>query len=122
MGNGKKILIVDDCSTTRKILSSMIKSIGYSPVAAMNGFDALEKLAQNDISLMVTDLNMPQMDGLELIKNIRESDDYKGIPIIMVTTESDERDREQGMEAGADVYVTKPVTSQRLTYEIKKLL
>ncbi|MBI5328534.1 MAG: response regulator [Deltaproteobacteria bacterium] len=118
----KNILIVDDCGTTRKLLSYMIKVAGHNAVGAVNGFDALEKLAQNDIALVVTDLNMPQMDGLELVKNIRGDDIYKNIPVIMLTTEAGERDKEIGFQAGVNIYMTKPVTSKWLAYQIEKLL
>lgn len=118
----KSILIVDDCDTTRKLICYMVKGAGYNPVAAVNGFDALEKLAQNEISLVLTDLNMPQMDGLELVRNIKSDDAYKGVPVIMLTTESSERDKEVGLKAGVDIYMTKPVTSKWLAYQIQKLL
>ncbi|MBI5682313.1 MAG: response regulator [Deltaproteobacteria bacterium] len=118
----KNILIVDDCDTTRKLISYMVKGAGYNPIGAVNGFDALEKLAQNEISLVVTDLNMPQMDGLELARNIKTDENYKGMPVIMLTTESSEKDKETGLQAGVDVYMTKPVTSKWLAYQIQKLL
>ncbi len=118
----KTILVVDDSDTTRKLISYMVKSMGYKTVGAVNGLDALEKLAQNDIALVLTDLNMPQMDGLELAKSIRGDDNYKEMPIIMISTESEEEDRKKGMEAGVDQYLTKPVTSKWLSYQIGKLL
>lgn len=118
----QNILIVDDCDTTRKLLSYMIKSAGHNPVAAVNGLDALEKLAQNNISLVLTDLNMPQMDGLELTKTIKSDDNYKHLPIIMISTEAAEQDKERGMKAGVNVYMTKPVTSKWLGYQLEKLL
>jgi len=118
----KTILVVDDSDTTRKLISYMVKGIGYKTVGAVNGLDALEKLARNDIALVLTDLNMPQMDGLELAKSIREDDNYKEIPIIMISTESRDEARKKGIEAGVNRYLTKPVTSKRLGYQIEKLL
>ncbi len=118
----KNILIVDDCDTTRKILTYMVKGAGHSPVGAINGLDALEKLAQNEISLVVTDLNMPQMDGFELVESMRENPDLKHIPIIMITTEADALKEEKGKDAGVDIFMSKPVTSKWLSYQIMKLV
>ncbi|MEE8575370.1 MAG: response regulator [Thermodesulfobacteriota bacterium] len=116
------ILVVDDCATTRKIVSYMVKSGGYNPVLAVNGLDALEKMAQHQIALIVTDLNMPQMDGFELVKNVKESPETSSIPVIMITTEGDELKKDAGLDVGVDIFMTKPVTSKWLTYQIKKLL
>ena len=118
----KNILVVDDCDTTRKILSYMVKGAGLNPIGAMNGLDALEKLAQNDIAVVVTDLNMPQMDGFELVTNIRDNQTLKDIPIIMVTTEADELKKNMGISAGVDIFMSKPVTSKWLTYQLRKLI
>lgn len=119
---GKTILIVDDCETTRKLLSYMVKGAGYNTIVAVNGIDALEKLAQNDISLVITDLNMPQMDGLELVRTMRNESSYSNIPVIMISTESGDKDREMGIRAGVNIYMTKPVTSRWLAYQIAKLI
>ena len=118
----KNILIVDDCDTTRKLLSFMIKGGGHNPIPASNGIDALEKLAQNEIHLVLTDLNMPQMDGLELVKAMRSDDNYKNIPVIMVSTEAEDKDKKMGYDAGVTLYMTKPVTAKWLVYQIDKLL
>lgn len=116
------ILVVDDCDTTRKIVTYMIKGAGHNPVNAINGMDALEKLAQNEISLVVTDLNMPHMDGFELVKNMKDNPAFKEIPIIMITTEGDTTKEEMGMNAGVDIFMSKPVTSKWLAYQIQKLI
>lgn len=118
----KRILIVDDCDTTRKLLSYMIRERGYVAVGASNGIDALEKLATNPVDLIVTDLNMPQMDGYELSKSLRQNVSYRDIPIIMVTTEGGESDMKKGLEAGVTRYLVKPVSAQKLLYEIEKAL
>jgi len=118
----KKILIVDDCDTTRKLLTYIVKEKGYKIIGASNGLEALEVLAQNQIDLIVTDLNMPQMDGLEMSKTIRENEAYREIPIIMVTTEASEADKKMGLEAGVTTYLTKPFTPQKLLYEIQKVI
>jgi len=79
-------------------------------------------MATSPIDLIVTDLNMPQMDGYELSKSMRGQDAYKDIPIIMITTEAGEADRRMGMEAGVTTYLAKPISPQRLLYEIEKLV
>lgn len=118
---GKQALVVDDCSTTRRMISMFLKSAGFSTVQAENGLDALEKLAQEAVDLVVTDLNMPRMDGLALTMSIRSEARYAGMPIVMLTTEVEESERTKGLEAGVSVYLTKPVTQQRLS-EVAKTL
>lgn len=118
----KKILIVDDCDTTRKLLSYIIKERGHVILGASNGIEALEVLAANPVDLVVTDLNMPQMDGFELSRNLKDNKAYKDIPIVMVTTEAGEVDRKMGIDSGVSTYLTKPISPQKLLYEIEKLL
>lgn len=118
----KSVLVVDDCGTTRKLISFLLKGKGYSAVHASNGIEALEKLATADVDIIITDLNMPQMDGLELIKNLRSDEKYKAMPIIMVSTESAEMDKKMAKDLGASTYIVKPVTQDRLVYEIEKLI
>jgi len=86
----KNILIVDDCRTTRRLVSYLLKGEDFIITEAENGFDALEKLAANAIDMVLTDLNMPRMDGIELIKSMKEDNSYKEIPVIMLTTEGSE--------------------------------
>lgn len=118
----KKILVVDDCDTTRKLLSYIIRERGYRIISATNGIEALEVMAADPADLIVTDLNMPQMDGYELSKSLRCQDSTREIPIIMVTTEAGEADRKAGLEAGVTTYLSKPISPQRLLYEIEKLI
>ncbi|MBI5491383.1 MAG: response regulator [Deltaproteobacteria bacterium] len=118
----KKILVVDDCETTRKLLSYIIRDKGYKIVGASNGIEALEVMAANPVDLVVTDLNMPQMNGFELSRSLREQAEYRELPIIMITTEAGESDRKTGMEAGVTTYLCKPISPQRLLYEIEKLI
>ncbi|MBI5643116.1 MAG: response regulator [Deltaproteobacteria bacterium] len=118
----KKILIVDDCDTTRKLLSYIIRERGYKIIGASNGIEALEVMAANPVDLVVTDLNMPQMDGFELSKSLRGQPEYHELPIIMITTESSDADKKAGMEAGVTTYLSKPISPQRLIYEIEKLI
>ncbi len=118
----KNLLVVDDCRTTRKLISYLMKGGEFNITQAENGLDALEKLARNEVDLVMTDMNMPQMDGIELIKSMKEDSAYKGIPIIMLTTESDDEERERGLKTGASSYLTKPVSREVLMEELGKYL
>lgn len=118
----KKILLVDDCRTTRKLVSYLLKDGGFDILQAENGLDALEKLAKNEVALVLTDMNMPQMDGIELIKSMKEDDSYRDMPIIMLTTEAADEDRERGLNMGASSYLTKPTGKERLLEEIGKYI
>ena len=116
------ILVVDDCQTTRKLLGHYLKSRGYNVVFAENGLDALEKLGSNDINLILTDLNMPYMDGMELIKTLRSDPNWANIPILMVTTENDDIEREKAFSSGVNGYVVKPITGDTISQNIKDIL
>lgn len=117
-----KILIVDDCQTTRKLLSLYLKSAGFEVVTAENGIDALEKIGRDNINLVLSDLNMPFMDGIELVKNIRTMPELRDLPVIMVTTEADEKEKKAAYEAGATGYMVKPVTADAISKSIKDIL
>ncbi len=117
-----KILVVDDSATVRKLISNILKGANYETVEAVDGVDALEKLAQEDIDLIIADLNMPRMNGLELIKTIRKDPLYSDIPIVMLTTEGSEEDKKRGFEAGANVYLVKPAPPSLILYKIGSLL
>ena len=116
------ILVVDDCQTTGKLLGHYLKSRGYAVVFAENGLDALEKLGSNDINLILTDLNMPYMDGMELIKTLRSDPNWVNIPILMVTTENDDVEREKAFSSGVNGYVVKPITGDTIAQNIKSIL
>ncbi len=117
-----KILVVDDSSTVRKLIINILKGADYETVEAVDGVDALEKLAQEDIDLIIADLNMPRMNGLELIRTIRKDPVYADIPIVMLTTEGSEEDKKRGFEAGANVYLVKPAPPSLILYKIGSLL
>jgi two-component system chemotaxis response regulator CheY len=117
-----KILVVDDDRTTRKILGLYLKSKGYEVEYAENGLDAMEKLGTAQVNMVMTDLNMPYMDGLELIRTIRSDDGLSHLPILMVTTEADEEEKKKAMEAGANGYLVKPVSADMVTSNIKDIL
>ncbi|GAB4387947.1 MAG: response regulator [Thermodesulfovibrionales bacterium] len=117
-----KILIVDDCSTTRKLLGLYLKSRGYEVVYAENGLDAMEKLGRESVNLVMTDLNMPFMDGLELTRSLKSDPGLRHIPVLMVTTEADEEEKATALEAGASGYLVKPVSADEISSNIKHIL
>ena len=118
----KIALIADDSSTVRKFVSFALKSMGIEVVAASDGIDALEKLSTESFDLIITDLNMPHLDGYELISSIREIKDYKEIPIIILSSESGEEDQSKGFSVGANSYMIKPFDAKKLQYEVSKFL
>ena len=118
----KIALIADDSSTVRKFVSFALKSMGIEVVAASDGIDALEKLNTESFDLVITDLNMPHLDGYELISSIREIKDYKEIPIIILSSESGEEDQSKGFSVGANSYMIKPFDAKKLQYEVSKFL
>lgn len=117
-----KILVVDDDPTTRKVLGLYLKAKGYDLVTAENGLDAIEKLGVNTVNLIMSDINMPYMDGIEFVKNVRANPGWSHIPILMVSTEADPEERQRAFSAGANDYLVKPVTADMVTTAIKKLL
>lgn len=118
----KSVLIVDDCPFTRSLLSLYLTGHGYDLMQAENGLDALEQLARRPADLVITDVNMPHMDGLALTKALKGDPTYQHIPVVMLTTETAEKERDSGLQAGAARYLTKPVSQGVLTAEIKTLL
>jgi two-component system chemotaxis response regulator CheY len=117
-----RILVVDDDPTTRKVLSLYLKAKGYEVVTAENGLDAQEKLGANPVQLIMSDINMPYMDGIEFVKNVRANPGWANIPILMVSTEADPEEKQKAYTAGANGYLVKPVTAEMVTSTIKKLL
>ena len=116
-----KILVVDDSSTMRRIIINTLSRIGYTNVVeAEHGKAGLEKLAQGGIEMIVTDWNMPEMDGLEFVGVVRQSD--TAIPILMVTTNAAKEDIVQALQAGVNNYVVKPFTPETLKEKIESLL
>ncbi len=117
-----KILVVDDCPTTRKLISLYLKSKGFLVVTAENGLDAIEKLGAGDINLILSDINMPYMDGIEFLKTVRSDPNSSHIPIFMVTTESDPEEKERAFKIGATGYMVKPVTAEQVVTAVKQIL
>jgi two-component system chemotaxis response regulator CheY len=118
-----KILVVDDSITIRRIISNALKTVGFpETVEAVNGKDALEKLASNKIDFIITDWNMPEMNGLDLIKEIRANPVYSSMPILMITTRGTERDVVDALQAKVNSYIMKPFTPQELKEKIEGIL
>jgi len=119
---GKKILIVDDAVTMRQLLAATLKSAGYNVVDASNGKEALEKLGSVRFNLIITDLNMPVMDGITFIKEVKKSSIHKFTPIVMLTTESSAAKKDEGKKAGAKAWIVKPFKPNELLAVVKKIL
>jgi two-component system chemotaxis response regulator CheY len=109
------ILVVEDSPTMRQLISFAMKRIQNSKVVeATDGVDALKKLSQEKVDLILADINMPVMDGLKLLSLLRSNPSYKDIPVIMITTEGAEEDRKKALSIGANAYLTKPIQTQEL--------
>lgn len=118
----KTILAVDDSASLRQMVSFTLKSSGYEVIEAVDGQDALDKAKSKSINLILTDQNMPRMDGLTLIRSLRGLPQYKTTPILMLTTESSDAMKQQGRAAGATGWLVKPFDPQKLIEVVKKVL
>ena len=118
----KKILAVDDSASIRQMVSFTLKGAGYDVVEAVDGRDGLTKAGGDKFDMVITDLNMPQMDGIELITEARKLPGYTFIPIIMLTTESQAEKKDAGKKAGATGWIVKPFNAEQLIAVVKKLV
>lgn len=119
----KKILIIEDSSVMRSLLVSAIESMeGYRIIEATSGFDALRLLPREQVDLIITDINMPDINGLELISYVRDNPNYQSIPLFIISTESSEKDLEKGLSLGANEYLVKPFAPERLLELIREYL
>lgn len=117
----KRIMTVDDSASVRQMVSFTLKKEGYDVIEAVDGKDALSKLS-GTVDMVITDLNMPNLDGIGLIKGIRSQASYKFIPVIMLTTESQASKKAEGKSAGATGWIVKPFTPDQLLAVVKKVL
>jgi two-component system chemotaxis response regulator CheY len=118
----KTILIVDDSASVRQVVSIALKGAGYDVIAGMDGKDALAKLNGQRIHLIISDVNMPNMDGITFVAEARKLPAYKFTPIIMLTTESQEEKKRQAQAAGAKAWVTKPFQPEQMLSAVAKLI
>lgn len=116
------ILIVDDSKTVRNLVAFIMKNEGYKVTMAEDGLDGLEKLFSADkIDLIISDVNMPRMDGFTFIKNVREQEAYKDLPIMVLSTEGRPTDIELGMQLGANLYMVKPAQPEKMVKNVRML-
>ena len=116
------ILCVDDSASIRQMVTFALQSAGYRAETAVDGADALTKLSGNPLALIITDLNMPNLDGIGMIRKIRALPAYAGVPIVVLTTESDDTKKQEGKAAGATGWLVKPFDQARLLAVVSKLV
>ncbi len=118
----KKILVVDDSASLREVVSIALRSAGYDVAEAHDGQDALSKLGVNKVNLVICDVNMPVMDGITFVKEVKKRAEYRFLPVIMLTTESRESRKEEGQRAGAKAWVVKPFRPDQILNAVSKLI
>ena len=119
---GKTIMVIDDSASIRQVVSLTMKKAGYDVIEACDGKDALAKLSGQKVNLVVCDVNMPNMDGITFVKEVKKLANYKFTPIIMLTTESQEGKKAEGQEAGAKAWVVKPFKPEMMLAAVSKLI
>jgi two-component system chemotaxis response regulator CheY len=118
----KTILVVDDSAAIRQVVSIALKGAGYDVIEGCDGRDALSKLTGQKIHLIISDVNMPNMDGISFVKAVKQLPHYKFTPIIMLTTESQEAKKQEGQAAGAKAWVVKPFKPEQMLGAVAKLV
>jgi two-component system chemotaxis response regulator CheY len=118
---GKKVLIVDDSETIRHQVASALEAAGFIVLEAQDGVDGLERLEEAELSLVILDINMPRMDGLELLERMRENPKHAKIPVLMLTTEAQQSIIERAKKAGAKGWMIKPVKMPQLVNAVARL-
>jgi len=112
----KRVLIVDDSKTVRNYHKHILADAGYDVHEAENGMEALEKVLDNRFALFLVDINMPVMDGYRFVESLRKDPEYTTTPVIMISTEAEEEDREKGYRVGVNLYYVKPVKPDALLH------
>jgi len=118
----KTIMIVDDSASLRQVVGIALKGAGYETIEACDGKDALTKLNGVKIHLIISDVNMPNMDGITFVKEVKKLPNYKFTPVIMLTTESQAEKKTEGQTAGAKAWVVKPFQPQTMLAAVSKLI
>lgn len=116
------ILVADDSPTIRKFVSVALTVKGYEIITCSDGMEALEKLPATKVDLLLTDLNMPNVDGYQLITSVRNNLEFKDLPIIILSSLGNNEDIQRGLECGANSYLIKPFDPKRVLYEVSKYL
>lgn len=118
----KNILIVDDSASVRQVVSMTLKGAGYNVIEAIDGRDGIAKLDGKKIHLIISDVNMPNMDGISMVKEVKQMANYKFTPIIMLTTEGAEEKKRQGQAAGAKAWIVKPFEPAKMLQAVSMLV
>ena len=118
----KTIMAVDDSASLRQMVGVVLRGGGYEVVEAADGMDALSKLKGREVDLFLSDINMPNMDGLELTRQLRAMPQYKFVPIVLLTTESHPEKKQEGKAAGATAWIVKPFNPDQLLTVVKKVM
>ncbi len=118
----KTILVVDDSASMRQMIVFTLQSAGYETVEGVNGRDGLDNADKQAVDLVITDLNMPEMDGITLIKELRAKESFKFTPILMLTTESQADRKQEGKAAGATGWIVKPFNPDQLLQVVQKVV
>ena len=118
----KKIMTVDDSTSMRQMVSFTLEQHGYDIIEAANGSEALEKLNKEKIDMLITDINMPELDGLDLVRRVRDNPAYKFLPIIILSNESQTVMKEEGKAAGATGWIVKPFRPEQLVAVVRKVM
>jgi two-component system chemotaxis response regulator CheY len=118
----KTIMTVDDSASLRQMVSLVLRGAGYEVIEAVDGADALSKMNGQDLNLFLSDINMPNMDGLEFTRQVRAMPEFKFVPIVLLTTESHPEKKQEGKAAGATAWIVKPFNPDQLLAIVKKVV
>ncbi|QTA77947.1 Signal transduction response regulator, receiver domain-containing protein [Desulfonema limicola] len=118
----KTIMVVEDVTSMRGLVAITLNTAGYHVVEACNGEDALKRLAEQKVHMIISDVNMPSMNGLEFLKIIKSNPDYKFIPVVMLTTQGDETTKKKGQMAGAKAWIVKPFKPESILKVVQKII
>lgn len=118
----KTVLIVDDSTSLRQVVGMALKGAGYEVIEACDGRDALGKLSGQKVHLIISDVNMPNMDGITFVREVKKQASYRFTPVIMLTTEAGEEKKRLGQEAGAKAWVVKPFQPQQMLSAVSRLV
>lgn len=118
----KTIMIADDSASVRMMVMFTLGDVGFEIVEADNGNDALKKMERTHVDILITDVNMPGLDGISLVRKVREIQSYKSLPILMLTTETDPGKKMEGQRAGATGWIVKPFNPEELISAVKRVM